>query len=90
VYGGNFRGVSDCERDDMKQKLTPWFPSKVKPVRVGVYVASIFRDESMYRYWNGRTWSYPDETPKGAFAIRSTVSECSSEVEWRGLAEQPK
>lgn len=60
-----------------KQKLTPWFPGSVKPVRRGLYE----RKNSLYGtkmgYWNGHEW-------------RDSCLCCISfnqEREWRGVAK---
>lgn len=73
----------------MSKKLTPWFPADVKPVRKGVYIASLFRHEKWYRYWDGRSWSTGG--PSVAGCLRNPTDDwVHAGLEWRGLAEQPK
>jgi hypothetical protein len=78
----------------MTKKLTPWFPPEVKPARKGVYIGSIFRDDGLYRYWDGVAWSFPEESPQEAYRYRKDGkrghSEISEDVEWRGLARRPR
>lgn len=36
-------------------KLTKWYPSEIKPVRIGVY--QVMHNERLYAsYWNGNNW----------------------------------
>lgn len=73
-----------------EEKLTPWFPGNVKPVRKGVYQRRAGFLGS-YSYWNGRFWCLGDNTPlaaKDSVAI-SYASEAQSAL-WRGLAQDTK
>jgi hypothetical protein len=62
-------------------KHTPWFPAKVKPVRV------------WYRYWDGEYWHFGGSTPIEAKSHANTPGSRLEETPiepWRGLAEEPK
>lgn len=80
----------------MKHKtsdLTPWFPKGVKPVRKGVYIASM-AGNNFYRYWNGKWWSngvfdlekngWPD-VRNGKFGSYKE----QMQMRFRGLAKDP-
>lgn len=43
----------------MSFKLTRWFNPDEKPVRIGEYNASMIKDKTVRRWWNGECWSYP-------------------------------
>lgn len=68
------------------QKLTPWLPVKVKPVRVGTYEVRYPErpNEVRRRYWNGREWTM------GAGLSGGTLFGVNARDSWRGLAEPPK
>jgi hypothetical protein len=72
----------------MKNKeLTPWFPPHIKPVRPGVYIASVAKQE-FYRRWTGKYWCY------GAYdiALARTLKRKWPDnfpPNWRGLNEDP-
>jgi len=68
----------------MSNELTPWFPAKVRPVRVGYYERDygISVDE-VPDYWDGRRWwvvpvSNLNERMAGV-----------PNLPWRGLAKKP-
>lgn len=72
----------------MKQKLTPWFPSDVKPVRKGVYqqICGLGKDIG-YQYWDGknwRGWNWSAISAKNETYIVGPMSDA-----WRGLASNP-
>ncbi len=71
-------------------KYTKWFHSKVKPVRVGVYM--IMRPESGMRYfrlWDGKKWHWGARKIENA--VKNDVIEGYVPVfHWLGLAEEPK
>lgn len=74
----------------MKEKLTPWFPADVKPVRVGVYetnfreVCAVFKG---FSFWNGVEWSNQRDLKEGARTAGYTGSVQTKQ--WRGLASNP-
>ena len=72
-----------------KPELTPLFPGRVKPVRVGVYERKRLDKGFSYAYWNGIRWSVNCRTP--AFALKFAHIHSSFQSRpWRGLAEEPK
>lgn len=73
----------------MSKKLTPWvLTSEITPTLHGVYQASVYKDYTYYRYWNGKYWSrafiFSDKRKK---EIKSLYS--NNEIYWRGLAQDP-
>ena len=72
-----------------KLKTTPWFPTRVKPARVGYYEAKYSgcnEDEVCMRYWDGMKWRISQSGVGVAlFGLCSPSGD-----KWRGLAEQPK
>lgn len=73
----------------MSKQLTPWFPPKVKPVRKGVYIASVARS-TFYRYWNGHRWYFGADTVSGAAKERRAwPARYQGAIAWRGLASDP-
>ena len=68
-------------------RLTPWYPAHTRPVRVGVYNASQFFNEHIYRYWDGEWWSYCDYTPRDCLKVRD--KKCPvQELARRGIARK--
>lgn len=80
-----------------KQKLTPWFPGDVKPVRIGVYEAEWdYGDGDITTYFNhfdGQHWH------SGWFDLTSVrpsdprigrTSGGDFPKNWRGLSSNPK
>jgi len=74
-------------------KLTPWFPVRIKPARVGVYEVKleVIEDrlggtaiEQGFCYWGGDMWAVIKSTPDEAYARRVMVG--SQHKAWRGLA----
>jgi hypothetical protein len=69
----------------MTDELTPWFPTSVKPARIGFYDV---RERgvllSWRRWWDGSIWriNSPD-------AMSSSINTMDG-IEWRGLAKEPK
>ena len=68
-----------------KPKLTPWFPSEVKPARPGWYLRDWGNSVPNFvpDYWDGNNWliGWGD----GTFSERPS----SMKLPWRGLAEPP-
>ena len=59
----------------MSKKMTPWFPSNIKPVRAGVY--EVFTPNSLankYAYFDKDGWHL----------CASTVKDAALEEEWMG------
>jgi hypothetical protein len=74
-------------------KLTPW--RKGPPPCVGWWNASVAQDPLCRRYWNGERWSRAayvggtsDERTEKHRLIRAVWN--PDQIEWRGLAKQPK
>lgn len=71
-------------------KLTPWFPSEVKPVHVGVYAIHRLDESGRFDYfkkWNGDRWLYGSkDANQAALNEWESVNQIES---WRGLAEKP-
>ena len=74
-----------------KPKLTPWYPSSVKPARPGVYntsyVDSWHSKWTGYSYWDGRAWTSQCRDPERARV--SGTYYANQNKRWRGLAEAP-
>ena len=75
-------------------KLTDWFPGHIKPVRKGVYIASVGRNK-FYRYWNGRWWSEGTFYPSLEGWPDSKSKKCGDKqdqarIKWRGLTEKAR
>ena len=79
----------------MSKKLTPWFHSdRQNPVRPGVYIATVKRNDRFYRLWDGKHWYYgdyfsPDEALRKAVKYGKWHADLSP-LYWRGLAKEPK
>jgi hypothetical protein len=74
-------------------KLTPVFPGRVKPARVGVYMRTVspttrFRMVGKFSLWDGTMWRFSCKTPEEA-ALAMTTS-TMQDLPWQGLAEEPK
>lgn len=74
----------------MADKLTPWFPPHIKPVRVGLYRA---QDTTMrcncchiYLHWDGEEWHSDMLTP-GRFRTYFFKGHLRR---WRGLSQPTK
>lgn len=78
----------------MNPKLTPWFPSTVKPVHVGVYRTNLFfsgRGYYKYSYWDGKKWGWSSTlkeraNPANGKDYGMSPNQCK---QWRGLAVKP-
>lgn len=72
----------------MSQKLTPWYPGYIKPVRRGVYLMrfSVHMGPAFQR-WTGKYWSLLAWTPEEAATARGRSD--FQQLYWRGLAEKP-
>lgn len=79
-----------------KPKLTPWFDARMKPARPGVYLATVWMnsdlDDSwgMYRYWNGKHWCKPADSPAGAADPTMQRRAFFQITYWRGRANRPR
>lgn len=71
-----------------KKKLTAWFSKGINPVLKGVYNASVCKDPSFYRKWDGKTWFYGARTIDGARQMTMRWPK-NTPLCWRGLASDP-
>lgn len=70
-----------------KQKLTPWFPGHVKPVRPGVY--QVDGNFGMgWKNWDGSHWLAFHYT--SVYAVAESSISVTQDMPWRGLASDPK
>ena len=70
----------------LKTALTEWYPPDVKPIRPGVYEATINKPHNKFRWyakWTGYAWSEGVSTIKEA-AKEDTISSFQNK-HWRGL-----
>jgi hypothetical protein len=75
----------------VNKNLTPWFPPDSKPVRPGIYIATVVREETFYRLWDGEAWMCGgDSVREAAREGREGTATYRQNLHWRGLAEQPK
>lgn len=74
------------------KKLTEWYTSETKPVRVGVYqVAYWGKQQPSYSYWDGRVWG-PSYCPTNKLTLkfasnRSDYPNSNQSLPWRGLVK---
>jgi len=71
----------------MTDKLTPWYPPHIKPVRVGVYETDT--RNGRYQHWNGQFWS-PYDTDPAVTLLYQNFRSAYQAPSWRGLADPPK
>lgn len=65
------------DMDDIKYKLTDWFPGDVDPVRTGMYEAQIDTGHEYHVEWTGEQWQ--NDWSKEPVKV----------VKWRGIAYDP-
>jgi len=70
----------------MSKKMTDWFPSGTKPVRVGVYMTQLC-EGAPFSKWDGKQWMDSEETVALANKTKYIGYQYKS---WRGLASDPK
>lgn len=74
-------------------KMTPWFPSKTKPVRVGVYETQWYCVDEWdcgFSYWNGSQWANGIESPESAYFYKNWIGGAVQNKKWRGFTEEQK
>jgi hypothetical protein len=66
-------------------KLTEWYPPRIKPIRIGVYIT---RDNGQifFQYWSGNFWKTRCRTIEGAYGFKDHVSSHQN-VEWKGMSK---
>jgi len=70
----------------MTEIMTPWFPSKIKPVHVGEYEV---HNEGLRCWLDGKAWSlwyFPDSTAAAKSFLRNKFS-LHRDYTWRGLKD---
>lgn len=74
-----------------KPKLTPWFPSGIKPRRPGVYEVTSTRVYliRLFQHWDGSQWGGWASSVQAAHKNRGLRS-ARQLPEWRGLAKEPR
>ena len=77
---------------EVSDKLTPWYPPHIKPVRKGVYethVPAWGYNVGLFSYWDGSRWGFLEDSPEDAYKHRKPTwgNQFKS---WRGLARPPK
>ena len=74
----------------MSKKMTPWFPPRIKPVRVGVYQIKFSYsrpgDMEMYATWSGRKWSNMSYSTTGLW--HGIFKGAEQKKHWRGFTEE--
>lgn len=70
------------------KKMTPWFPSNIKPVHQGVYRIRNWSDGN-YAYFNGKRWGWANLTVKSAQRYKG-IKGAAQDKEWRGFTEEQK
>ena len=69
--------------------LTPWYPSKVNPVRRGVYEVrfrgSLTYRGSQYALWDGTTWGWASAIPDYAAEFPLLNYGPNQNKQWRGV-----
>lgn len=73
----------------MADKLTPWFPPHIKPVRVGVYETDAMDDAPCYQHWNGYIWGPCYGNIEGASRWAESRLWIQS-ARWRGISQPTK
>ena len=75
----------------MTKQMTPWFPSGIKPVHVGVYQTKWYCVDEWdhgFAYWNGHKWSNGAESVEGAYGHKSWINGAVQSKKWRGFTEK--
>ena len=76
----------------MTKKMTPWFPSNIKPVRAGLYEADTpICPANRYAYFDGKDWGLCAADVNAAMGEKfwPFASEMlHSQSKWRGFAEK--
>jgi len=76
----------------MTKKMTPWFPSSIKPVRAGLYeVDTPIHSVNKYAYFDGKGWGHcaaDVDTAMGEKFWPFASSMCHSQSKWRGFTKK--
>ena len=71
----------------MSSKFSPWFPSDVDPVHVGVYEMEC--GTRWFRRWDGAVWYCGAKNPITAAVHDTFLPSQALRARWRGLARKP-
>jgi hypothetical protein len=81
-------------------KTTDWFPSSIRPVRVGWY--EVGHDKPMhwnsrhkltgrpFRYWNGKQWHIASPAEAWARGLGPSIFGSCPSHQWRGLTKESR
>lgn len=72
----------------MSEKLTPWFPASVYPVRIGVYEVESDNSSVGYSLWDGSYFRSICATVDKAESTLAHIGDYHGLI-WRGLAKKP-
>jgi len=78
-------------------KTTPWFDTKEKPVRAGVYIADwpeeAKESDVWFAYWNGSQWGFMQKSVDKAvmdYQQNPKHRHKAGKLAWRGLLKESK
>jgi hypothetical protein len=76
-------------------KLTPWYSSHIKPVRIGLYETRFDRINygtwiNGFSFWNGTKWACSFPTLEHAFKNKTWIIGAIQDKQWRGLTKETK
>jgi hypothetical protein len=71
--------------DDLK--LTRWYPSRITPVRKGMYQSMDDDGNALWRYWNGQHWGWGYMNKRWAYNWRNTPNGTQAQP-WRGIFKE--
>ena len=81
----------------MSKRMTPWFPSKIKPVRAGVYKVSTPNSlANKYAYFDKKGWRLCASSVEGAAGEEGWTYQLSDSSmylpgsKWRGFTKEQK
>jgi hypothetical protein len=75
----------------MKKQMTEWFPSNIKPARIGVYEIQWWFVNCWdygFSYWNGKQWANSAGTPESALLHKKWTDGAIQDKKWRGFTEK--
>jgi len=77
----------------MTDKLTPWFPAHIKPVRVGVYEIKEPDGTLFYNKWDGKNWHWGSKSKYKSEQNIHPMNVADADrliARWRGLSQPTK
>ena len=75
----------------MTKEMTPWFPSRIKPVHVGVYevkTPGFHTPVPTYAQWDGYCWGYFMDSIEKARLNHPGLVAAKQDKQWRGFKEK--